>query len=209
MTTWSARPSSSAGPDVHGPVTASSDRHDARRRRQRPGHPAPGVERRHALVDVGAGGGQHRRRSARRARWPASTSRRWPPPRPGRSHPRCLPPSRRNQRRATSRSPSRREAVRRGRQRRPAGDGDAREQAADRLARGRVTAAGRRTSVALWPPNPNEFDSAGPADRARLAGDDVDGDLGIGAGRGWRSAAPARRGRPRTRRRPPPRRRRR
>ena len=58
-TTTSARPSSSAGPLTARAGDDEADRHDAARLRQRPGDPAPGVEARDALADVGTAGVEH------------------------------------------------------------------------------------------------------------------------------------------------------
>ena len=58
MTTWSARPSSSAGPDTAGPVRAARIGHDPGARHELPGRPAPADEGIDPLVDVGPARGE-------------------------------------------------------------------------------------------------------------------------------------------------------
>ncbi len=97
MITWSAIPSSSAGPDTAGPTSTSTIGHDARRVGERLGHPAPRVQRRHALRRRRRPSWRSARRSACRARPRGAPPARWSRPRRCRSRPRCLPPSRLNQ----------------------------------------------------------------------------------------------------------------
>ena len=71
MTTWSAMPSSSAGPDTAGPSTTITVGHHAGAGGEGPGRLAPAVERGEAFADVGAGGGElddHGSRSSSAAR---------------------------------------------------------------------------------------------------------------------------------------------
>ena len=69
MTTTSARPSSSAGPDTAGPVDGDDRRHDAGAGGQRPGRQAPAVEGGDALAtSAPLEGGRPRAAGARRGR---------------------------------------------------------------------------------------------------------------------------------------------
>ena len=165
ITTWSTSPSSSAGPDTHGPTTASrvGTTPDASLRAR--GDAAPGVQRRDALADVGArrrDGADHRDAELD----PEATARSSASPSATPIAPRCLPPSRRNQ--LTVRPCRSGEggadgvaALRHHRRRR-----HRREQRRSTRRCGQSPAV--RTRVALCPPKPNEFEIAGRvADLAR------------------------------------------
>ena len=183
MITWSAMPSSSAGPDTAGPDEHEHDRHDTRRVGERLGDAAPRVQRGDALVHVGARAGdppddrdaELDRRGARPARSPAPSA--------VPIAPRCLPPSRLNQltvRPSISRTTASTAALRC-------------PKTGVRSSTSVITRPAPRMSVALWPPNPNEFDSTGLRRSAGARRTRRRGRCRRRSARGWRWAGRRRR----------------
>ena len=177
-------PSASAGPDTHAPVTASSVGHDARDR---------------ARARVRAGPTRAARRRLRRAPRPTCRARRraGSAARPASCTARSTVAPPRDADRAVVLAARDAEphdrAGRRSRAARPTPlpSAPARIGAVRSATAASRHEAGAKINVALWPPNPNEFDSAGAGgDRAGRAGDDVELDLVADAARGSPSAEP-------------------
>ena len=200
MITWSAMPSSSAGPDTAGPTSISTIGTTPDASASALADAAPRVQRRDAFADVGA-----RLRDAADDR-DAELDREVHGPL-DRSRPRRCRSRRGACRRRCVNQPTRRPSISpdRGVDGVAAVPEDGRRATPDRSGTPCVIASrsragqptGRRPArrcVALWPPNPNEFDSTGPRRRS-VAGRRARrrGRCRRRSARGWRSAGRRRR----------------